>query len=253
MKLFLEIFLIIIFTFTGILSFSQSEKLIDTTSNNILFRKEIKGGIIVHNRGFGIKFQKVRNINAFKKQFFEIEAVTMQALKQIKVVNSYFYNAKPYYYGKLNNLYIFRGGLGIEKLLNSKPYWGGVELLYNYSCGASIGISVPIYLYIIHFSPYSYDYTIEAEKYDPEIHFQDIIYGRGPIFKGIGEIGFHPGLYGKAGLNFEFGAYNTKISSLEIGAILDIYPTGIALMAFESKKYAFLTLFFSVSFGKKYN
>ena len=253
MKLFFKIFLILIFTLTGILSFSQSEKIIETTSDNILFQKEIKGGIIIHNRGFGLKFQKGRNINAFKKRFYEIEAVTMQAIKQIKVVNTYFYNAKPYYYGKLNNLYIFRGGLGIEKVLNSKPYWGGVELLYNYSCGASIGIAIPIYLYIIHFSPYSYDYTIEAERYDPEVHFQDIIYGRGPLFKGIGEISVHPGLYGKAGLNFEFGTYNTKISSLEIGAIIDVYPAGVALMAFESKSYAFFTLFFSLSFGKKYN
>jgi len=253
MKVFIKIFLIIFFTFTGVISFSQSDKLIDTLSNNILFQKEMKGGIIIHNRGFGLKFQKGRNINAFKKQFFEVEAVTMQALKQVKVVNSYYYNAKPYYFGKLNNLYIFRGGLGIEKLLNSKPYWGGVELLYNYSGGVSMGLAVPVYLSIINYSPYSYNYTLETKRYDPEIHFQDIIYGRGPLFKGIGELGFHPGIYGKAGLNFEFGTYNTKISSLEIGAIIDVYPTGIALMAKESKSYAFLTMFFSVSFGKKYN
>ncbi|MBI9038829.1 MAG: hypothetical protein JEY97_11900 [Bacteroidales bacterium] len=253
MKVYIKIFLLVICTFTGIISFSQSDKIIDTLSNNILFQKEMKGGIIVHDRGFGLKFQIAKTINAFKKQFFEIEAVTMQALKQEKIINIYYYNAKPYYFGKLNNLYIFRGGLGIEKLLNSKPYWGGVELLYNYSGGASIGLAVPIYLNIINYNSYSYNYSIETKRYDPEIHPQELIYGRGPLFKGIGELSFHPGLYGKAGLNFEFGNYNTKISSLEIGAIIDVYPGGIALMAFESKSYAFLTLFFSVSFGKKYN
>ena len=51
-------------------------------------------------------------------------------------------------YGKLNYLFVLRPGIGIQNVINSKPYWGGVEIRYFYYGGLSLGFTKPVYLYV---------------------------------------------------------------------------------------------------------
>jgi hypothetical protein len=91
------------------------------------------------------------------------------------------------------------------------------------------------------------------ERYNPEIHTLENIYGRGAFLTGILNLNFYPGIYGKGGLDFEFGTRNRLIKAMEIGAILDYSPIPIAIMAYNPKQSLFLTAYLSVSFGKRYN
>ncbi len=225
-------------------------------SDSVLLTKETSGGFILHSQGLGIEFQKGKNVNFFKKRLLDFSLVEMKSLKEIRVVNPYFSNAKSYVYGKLNNLFILRGGFGFQHLIATKPYWGGIELRYFYTGGVSIGLAKPVYLNIINLvpiSPYYYEYKLSTEKYDPEEHFTDNIYGRASFTKGFNEIKIYPGIYGKVGFSFNFGTYNTAIKNLELGAMIDIFPNPVPLMAYNDKEYFFLTLFISISFGKRYN
>ena len=97
------------------------------------------------------------------------------------------------------------------------------------------------------------DYEVREEKYNPDIHFVDNIYGRGPFLAGFSSLGLHPGVYLKTGLDFEFGVKNRQINALEVGGILDYSPIPVAIMAFNPKQSFFLTLYLSVMFGKRYN
>lgn len=225
-------------------------------SDSVLLTKETSGGIILHSQGLGIEFQKGKNITFLRKRLLDFSGVEMKSPKEIRVVNPYFTNAKSYAYGKLNNLFILRGGFGFQNLIATKPYWGGIELRYFYIGGASIGLAKPVYLNIINLvsiSPYYYEYKLTTEKYDPEEHFTDNIYGRASFTKGFSEIKVYPGIYGKVGFSFDFGTYNAVIKNLELGAMIDFFPIPIPLMAYNDKEYYFLTLFLSVSFGKRYN
>ncbi|HRZ21300.1 MAG TPA: hypothetical protein P5184_06505 [Bacteroidales bacterium] len=225
-------------------------------SDSVLLTKETSGGIILHSQGLGIEFQKGKNINYFRKRLLDFSLVEMRAPKEIRVINPYFTSAKSYCYGKLNNLFILRGGYGFQHLITTKPYWGGVELRYFYIGGASVGLAKPVYLNIINLvsiSQYYYEYKLTTEKYDPDEHFTDNIYGRASFTKGFNEIKVYPGIYGKVGFSFDFGTYNAVIKNLEMGAIVDFFPIPIPLMAYNDKEYYFLTLFLSVSFGKRYN
>jgi len=116
-----------------------------------------------------------------------------------------------------------------------------------------LGLAKPVYLYIINFTSSQYEYEITTEEYDPENHYFDNIYGRAPFTEGLGEIKFYPGIYGKAGLDFEIGTYKTKINSFEAGGILEIFPKGIPIMAYNEPRNFFFTLYISYSFGKRYN
>jgi hypothetical protein len=177
----------------------------------------------------------------------------MKSPKQVRTLYPFSNSAKSYFYGKLNHVFITRAGLGIKKLLNRKPYWGGIELRLVYFGGFSLAFAKPVYLYIISFSPGGESRDITVERYDPELHGYDNIYGRAPFLDGIENTRLHPGIYGKIGLNFEFGEYNSSIKAIELGAVLDYYPIPVEIMAYNPEQALFLTFYLEFSLGKRYD
>jgi hypothetical protein len=194
-----------------------------------------------------------RNLTYFRSLNWEFDAVSLKSPKQVKTINPYYNKAKSYVYGKLQHIYILRTGIGIKRLLNRKPYWGGIELRLVYTGGFSLAFAKPVYLYIVNYGSGNEDYTIDTERYDPDIHGLDNIYGRASFTSGIENTKLHPGVYGKLGLNFEFGDYNATIKAVELGANLDFYPIPIQIMAFNPEQALFLTFYVGVSFGKRYD
>ena len=235
-------------------AYSQEKEIegYDSIADRVLLKKELSGGITVHVLGMGMNFRKGVNKTFFNSRIFEIEAVSMKHPKQVRVVNPYYYNAKSYVYGKLNHVYILRAGYGFKKLLNRKPYWGGVELRVLYMGGISVAFAKPVYLYF--WDPIE-PYIIVEERYNPNnpFHNEDYIYGRAPFTDGLGELKVYPGVYAKAGLNFEFGKLNSKIRALEAGGVFEYFPIAIPIMAFNPAQNFFVTFYINFSFGKRYN
>jgi hypothetical protein len=88
------------------------------------------------------------------------------------------------------------------------------------------------------------------EKFSYDQHLQTAyIVGRASFFKGINEISFVPGLYGKFGFMFEFGKFNETIHALDAGIMIDAFLKEIPIMAAYNSQ-VFLTLFVSYRFGK---
>lgn len=224
----------------------------DTTLNRVILRNEKMAGGLVHTRGVGVLYRQAINETYFLKNFWEIDFSGMRSDKQVRVnfYGNYYSNANSYVYGKLNKVFILRGGVGRQHLLNDKPYWGGVEVRFTYSGGLSLAMAKPIYLYIIDQTNFN---TIESKRYDPEKHFIDNIYGRAPFLDGIGETRFHPGIYAKTGFHFEFGEYNQRIKAIEVGVLADGYPIPVPIMAFNKPHYYFVNLYLQLMLGKRYN
>ncbi len=235
------------------LSFGQESDLpvYDSISERVLLKKELAGGVTIHVLGMGFSFRKGVSKSFFTTRFFEIEAVSMKHPKQIRMVNPYYYNARSFVLGKLNHVYILRGGYGFKHLLNRKPYWGGIELRALYSGGVSLAFAKPVYLY---FWDETYSY-IKEEKYNPDnyYHSSEYVYGRAPFVDGINELKVYPGIFAKAGLNFEFGKQNTKIRAIEGGGTFEYFPVAVPIMAFNPAQNFMLTFYLNFSLGKRYN
>ena len=249
---FIHIILLAAFALVSFVGYSQVIPQ-GKDSIKILLRKENSFGINVHSQGLGVGYRWGNHLTAYKKLMYEGEFVIMKHPKEIKSLYPIDENSKSYFYGKLNNFFILRAGTGIQKVINSKPYWGGVELKFFYYGGLSMGITKPVYLYIWNYTPSDQTATITIERYDPNKHDVDNIYGRAPFTEGIGEIRFHPGVYGKIGFNFEFGQDDEKTRSLEIGLNADAYPKAIPIMAYNTNNYLFLTAYLSYNFGRRKN
>lgn len=255
MKTFPVILLLCLFFIIGgrDKSFCQSEELdgYDSIADRVLLKKELSGGVTLHNLGMGGNFRRGVNKTYFNSRIFEIEFVSLKHPKQIRVVNPYYYNAKSYVYGKLNHVYILRAGYGFKKLLNRKPYWGGIELRVLYMGGLSVALAKPVYLY---FWDETYSF-VKEEKYNPDniYHNSEYIYGRAPFTDGLGELKVYPGLFVKSGLNFEFGTLNSKIRALEAGMVFEYFPSAIPIMAYNPAQNLIFTFYLNFSLGKRYN
>jgi len=253
-KFILAIFFFSLIFIGGVCHAQKESPAISDTLDNVLLEHQWSLGAHINSNGWGIKFRKGRNLTALKQFMWEIEFTTYKSAKEVKSINPDYSGSKSYIYGKLNSIYFLRGGVGIQHILNRKPYWGGVQLSFLYYGGISIGIAKPIYLYIIHPTSPT-DYQVVQERSDPSNPDQSIeyIYGRGAILTGILNTEFHPGIYAKSGLEFEFGTKSRVIKALEVGAILDFSPIPIAIMASNPKQSLFLTAYLSVCFGKRFN
>ncbi|MEI7725081.1 MAG: hypothetical protein WCK09_08240 [Bacteroidota bacterium] len=237
----------------GYYAMAQYEARPDSTPENVLLEKQWSIGALLHTNGWGLKFRKGHNVAALRQFMWEIEFSTYKSSKEVRTINPYFSDSRSYFYGKLNYLWFLRGGVGMQQILNRKPYWGGVQLSWIYYGGFSLGITKPVYLYIIHFNNGFTDYEVKEEKYNPDLHNLDNIYGRGSFLAGFTQMGLHPGVYIKTGLDFEFGVRNRQINALEVGGIFDYSPIPVSIMAYNPRQSFFLTLYLSVMFGKRYN
>ncbi len=240
--------------FTG-MGFTQIKIEQDTIGNTVLLTREHSFYGMLHSNGWGFGFRTNLDQEYLKKKMFEVEFVEMRSPKETKSVNPYYSDARPFYYGKLNACYIIRSGVGNQNIMNQKPYWGGIEVRYFYYAGAEVALAKPVYLKIINevtTGPVT-DYTITTERYNPEVHSIEYIYGKASFFKGINQIKPYPGLYGKFGFNFEYGQYNTKQVALETGVILDYHPKAVPIMAFNKNPNFLTTVYIAFHFGKRYN
>lgn len=219
----------------------------------VLLRQEMSFGLHLHTSGFGIEFKRGRNITGYRKVIFEAQLVSMKHPKEVKQINPYFENSKSYIYGKLNTFNIIRAGVGQRNTLYSKADRTGVEVRFIYLAGLSLGITKPVYLEILSEEPpNSGRFDIVTERYDPEKHFIDNIYGRAPFTYGLDEINFHPGGFAKIGFNFEYAPFHEDIKSIEVGAVFDAYPKKIPIMATKENKQFFLSFFITFIYGRKW-
>jgi hypothetical protein len=230
---------------------------VQTNSNafeetKVLYRNEATGGLIVHGHGFGFNYRRGKHVTGYKKRVFEMELVNYRHPKEIKVVNPAYDNAKGYYYGKLNSLFILRPGIGFQKVIYTKPDRNGVEIRFVYFVGASLGFAKPIYLEILKETPINSQYELVTERYNPDEHYVDNIYGRSPYIRGFGEMKIHPGAYGKVGFSFEYGALDDDVKCLETGVIVDGYPKVIPLMANEHNQQVLVSLYLHFAYGRKW-
>ncbi len=218
----------------------------------LLYRNEANVGAIVTTNGFGLAYRRGWHVTNARKRVFEIEMVTYRHPKEVKIVNQYYDHPKGYYYGKLSSLFILRPGFGYQNVIYSKPEHNGIEIRWIGFVGVSLALAKPVYLEILEPTPIMGQRLIITQRYDPDKHFIDNIYGRAPFMRGVGNTKFYPGGYAKFGINFEYGSLDNDVKAIETGVTLDLYPKAIPMMANEYNHHYLLSLYISFTYGGKW-
>lgn len=214
---------------------------------NVLYRKEKQGGIMIHSHGFGGYYRNGTHRTGSLRRFWEVELVTLKHPKELRTVtldNS----TRGFVYGKMNSVMVSRVGFGYQRKLHGKDDGRGIEVRGHFFAGPSIAWAKPVYLKVIN--PVFERTSIE--KYDPEEHQLNEIFGKGPLFRGIEETRPYPGFYIKSGLAFEYSGNFDRVKGLECGVIVDGYLKPVPIMAFADNPRVWVSLYLSFFFGKKF-
>lgn len=221
-----------------------------------VYTNEYRVGFLFHNRGYGATFQRFWFTDGFNKRGFGIDFVNIRHPKEVKIF-SFDQGARGYVYGRLNSFYNLRAGYMGEYTVVDKTDRGTVAINIYFQSGLSVGFLKPVYLEI-----YNRDSDgrifIETERYVPEVHDYNNIYGQATFFTGIGETTLRPGVHVKAGGSFDYNISDDRVTSLDIGAVIDFFPpmggeTTIPIM-YNTTNYAyFLQVYCALTFGGRWN
>lgn len=246
---------ILIFLVPTFASNAQDNSVPFSPDPNIHFTKQGQGGIFIHSQGWGFFYRKSKIVSIYTKRFWELETATMQDAKEYKTQNQAYPDASSYYFGKLNEMQVFRIGMGYYSLLWRKDNLRCLEVNAVYSGGLSVAVLKPVFLEIIETNSSIYGpegFTLYTQEYNPQTDNPSNIYGRASIFDGLGELTFRPGAYLRGGLNFDFSSRHNLVKSIETGVEVDAYPKVIPIMAYTPNHQVFANLYLSFILGKRW-
>ena len=218
----------------------------------VLFSHQVSGGLNLHTSGGGIFGQYAKYKDASTLHLVSFDILFIKHEKEIRSFNPVYDDSRSYVIGKQNSFFVLRPSIGKQKIITGKQRRSGVQVGYSWHFGPSLGIAKPVYLEIGYPSiPYEY---LAVEKYDPNKHFSNNIYGRASGLNGLDELKLHPGAFVKFALNFEYSSENDRLKGLEVGAVLDAYARKVPILAerYGANKQFFLNAYVNFFFGRKY-
>lgn len=250
--------------FVSLFSFSQTtDKTQDSEKKGIVRNKSLSFGAKLNTNGWGILGAYTRSISFNRDRLFYFEFLEHKHPKELKKPNDFGigltgYTPKPIIFGKQNNFYSLHVGYGAKRFIGDKAEKSGVEVNFSYVVGPSLGLLKPYYVDIIFLV--ERDGQLEAEprplKYSEEnaevFLNPEAIYGATGFSKGLNEIKFVPGIFAKAGFNFDWASYDEFVKALEVGIGADVYPKRIPIMIAERNNPYFVYLYASIQIGKNW-
>jgi hypothetical protein len=237
------------FVFSGFLSFSQE---LSDDFPRIFYRNEKTIALNLNSNGWGLGYRYGSRINYFEKYIYEFDFSVIKHPKETNSTNASFLSSESFVFGKLNTVFDIRLGYGKQNEIFNKRDNKSVAVRYFYSIGPSVAFLKPVY-YEILFPVNDSMYRIRDEKFNPAIHTASDINGRASFFKGFDEIKLVPGLFIKAGFNFEFSQKENIIHSIEAGGIFQAYLQSLEIMAVDDNQQFFFALFVTYRIGKVVN
>jgi hypothetical protein len=221
-------------------------------SADAIYKNQFGGGIMLATTGVGAE-----GFYGFQKQkkttwLINLAIGNLKSEKQSKIYNNNYKDARGYYFGKINSLFYLNASFGAAHLLYESKRFQGVEISGVWSAGLNLAYLKPIYLMIRE--PYiggqGYEEPVNV-RYDPEIHYQENIYGKSPFFTGSKEGKFSSGLQLKAGILFNLSKFDQSIRAIEIGAKIDYFFKPVDLMYASPSKSLFNALYAKFLIGTK--
>lgn len=221
--------------------------------NAVVYKRQREGGLIAYTNGWGADFAFGKHVDGFNRRMIHLEFSTLKHPKEIRSFNPFYEDARSYIYGKLNSVFTLKGTWGYKKVLFDRLREAGVQISRRWAVGPTLAFEKPVYLQIGK-PDFPYDF-LEEERYDPEIHSIDDIYGRASYFSGINELKVVPGIHAKYVMHFEWsqnGVNNANTQAIEFGLSGSAYLRPVEIMATQRNSQFYLNLILALKFGRKY-
>jgi hypothetical protein len=221
----------------------------------LIYNKQGAFGIKLNTDGYGIFYEHGRYKTINLTNLWWVELGERKNSKEERISGSLASNGagnyiigNSYIFGKRNNFYYLKLGLGQQRLIGGKGNKNGVAVSAIYGGGFSAGLLKPYYLKVIT------NQTQQDIKYnnnDSVFLDPSAILGSASFTKGFGEIKFVPGAHARAALRFDYGRYNELLSAIEVGINAEFYTQKMPIMVNAPAKQFFFNGYVALVFGKR--
>ena len=213
----------------------------------IIFNKQSIFGIKLATDGYGLSYEKGWFKSNRVATIFQVELNEKKHPKEKRT--SYTdgaFNFNSVIYGKTNNFYQLKMGMGQQRIIGGKGNKNGVAVMATYAGGLSVGFVKPYYVDVV---------TPSEERirstYPTIIDSSYAEIGGAGFTVGWGDVKIRPGAHAKAGLRFDFGRFNETITAIEVGISAEFYAQKISQMAFNKEKQFFFNGYVTLLFGRR--
>ncbi len=210
------------------------------------YTKQNAFGIELRTNGYGVFYEHGKRRTQKATTIYGIELTEIKDRKEDKRGGNNFF-ANSYVYGKINNFYQVKLGLGQQYIFGQKGNKNGVAVLGSFQGGLALGLLKPYYVDIV--DGVGQNKPIKFE--DDSARFLGPVNGASGFTVGWGELKLKPGVFLKTALRFDFGAYNESIQALEIGMSADFYSDKIPMLVYNDPKQFFFQGHIAFVFGRR--
>lgn len=219
----------------------------------LIYQKQNIFGIKLTTDGYGAFYELGKLKTPVKTNLYSLEIGERKHPKEEKLTrgNNYgFAIGNPYIYGKINNFYYAKLGIGQQRLIGGKGNKNGVAVSALYGGGFSAGLLKPYYIRVS--SPgSSQTKDVRYTNNDTTFLAATNITGSAGLGKGFNEIKFVPGAYAKAALRFDYGRYNEAVTAIEVGLHVEIYSQKMPIILLNKSRQLFFNAYAALVFGRR--
>jgi len=215
------------------------------------YYKQSVFGLELRTNGYGAFYELGKMKSPRRSNIYSLEISEIKDDKEDKSSSGAFFFGNPFIYGKINNFYQVKLGMGQQYVFGQKGNKNGVAVTGIYQGGFSMGMLRPYYLEINDVNN-NQARTIKYTPKDSALFVDNsAILGGGGFGKGWNELKMQPGVFIKTALRFDYGRYNEMVSALEIGLSVEAYAKKIPIMLFNEDKQIFFQGHIAILFGRR--
>lgn len=213
----------------------------------IIFHKQNAFGLKLTTDGYGLSFEWGKFKSNRVATIFQIELNEKKHPKEKRESYSFgAFNVNSIIFGKTNNFYQLKLGMGQQRIIGGKGNKNGVAVMAVYAGGLSAGLVKPYYVDVVGKNDERFRSTFPTiidSAYD--------VIGASGFTVGWGELKIRPGAHAKAGLRFDFGRFNETVTAVEAGVSAEFYAQKISQIVYSKEKQFFFCGYVTLLLGRR--
>ncbi|HTL09214.1 MAG TPA: hypothetical protein VL307_13185 [Chitinophagaceae bacterium] len=215
------------------------------------FKKQNIFGIKLATDGYGISFEKGKYKTPRKTLLFQFELNEKKHPKEEKLAigaQNSFGQVNSVVWGKVNNFYQFKIGVGQQYLIGGKANKSGVAVSAIYAGGISAGLAKP---YLLDLENAATGENVRKSFADTADGNQYNLLGAAGFTHGWGQVKVKPGLHAKVAMRFDYGRFNETVSAIEAGLNAEYYFGKVEQILYNKPKNFFFNAYVTILFGRR--
>jgi hypothetical protein len=221
----------------------------------LIYSKQSAFGFKLNTDGWGAFYEHGKYKTITKTNLWWLEIGEHKNPKEEKETitdaSGFFQIGNPIVYGKINNFYFLKLGLGQQILIGGKGNKNGVAVTGIYGGGISFGYLKPYYISVQDpttgdIKDIRYSAATDSLYRDPTV-----ITGSTGFTKGWGHGTVTPGAFARAALRFDYGRYNELLSAIEVGINAEYYTKDMRILLDIPSKQFFFNAYVALTFGRR--